>query len=144
MKRAETPGSSDDSLFSSVSQHSLASSCSPEQLKKKAEKRIVKISRALRGDDLSEEHLKTLKFDASAMNKKIDLHGDIEDEDLNFLVEKIENLIVRVDKKLEEKKVVERLSRQLPRGKLVTWDGAVEGYLDFTFYFKMSPHNFRD
>ena len=36
VKRAETHGSSDDSLFSSVSQHSLASSCSPEQLKKKA------------------------------------------------------------------------------------------------------------
>ena len=70
----------------------------------KAEKRIVKIRRALQDNDLPEEHLKTLKFDASAMNKKIDLHGDIEDEDLNFLVEKIENLIVRIDKKLEEKR----------------------------------------
>ena len=46
-------------------------------------------------------------------------------------MEKIENLIVRIDKKLEEKKVTDRLSRQLPQAKLVTWDGSVESYLDF-------------
>ena len=59
VKRAKSPTSSEDSLFSSVSRHSLASSCSPEQLKKKAEKRIVKIRRALQDNDLPEEHLKT-------------------------------------------------------------------------------------
>jgi hypothetical protein len=70
VRRTESTGSSgSDSLFSSVSTHS---SCSPEQLKKKAERRIIKLSKALREDDLSEEHLKTMKFDASAMSKKID------------------------------------------------------------------------
>ena len=131
VKKAESNGSSDDSLFSSVSTHSLASSCSPEQLKKKAEKRIMKLNKGLRGDGLSEEHLKTMKYDANAMSKKIDLHGDANDEDLNFLVEKLENLITRIDRKLEEKKIYERKTRQLPRGKLITWDGCIEGYLDF-------------
>ena len=56
VKKAESNGSSDDSLFSSVSTHSLASSCSPEQLKKKAEKRIIKLRKGLRGDGLSEAH----------------------------------------------------------------------------------------
>jgi hypothetical protein len=72
-----------------------------------------------------------MKYDASAMSKKIDLHGDADDEDLNFLVEKLENLITRIDKKLENKKIFERKTRQLPRGKLITWDGSVESYLDF-------------
>ena len=95
VKKTESNGSSgSDSLFSSVSSvsmHSLSSLCSPEQLKKKADKRIIKLSKGLREVDLSEEHLKTMKYDASAMSKKIDLHGDADDEDLNFLVEKIKN-----------------------------------------------------
>ncbi len=52
--------SSEDSLLTSVSQQSLATSCNPAQLKKKAEKRIVKIRKALQDSDLSEESLKTL------------------------------------------------------------------------------------
>jgi hypothetical protein len=100
VRKAESTGSSEsDSFFSSVSKHSISSSCSPEQLKKNAEKRIIKLSKELREEDLSEEHLKTMKYDASAMSKKIDLHGDADDEDLNFLVEKLENLITRIDKK---------------------------------------------
>ena len=137
--RAESSGSSeDDSLISSVSKQSLSSSCSPEQLKKKAEKKIKKLRMDLKVDGLSEEHLKTLKYDASGMAKKIDLHGDADDEDLNFLIDKIQNLIMRIDQKLEDKKVFERKTRQLPRGKLMTWDGTCENYLDF----KMQMNDF--
>ena len=46
--RKGSAGSSDSSVFSSVSTHSLSSSaCSPEQLKKKAERRIIKITKVL-------------------------------------------------------------------------------------------------
>ena len=86
------------------------------------------MSKGLRETDLSEENLKTVKSDASKIANKIDLHVDAKDEDLNFLVEKLESLVTR---KLEEKKVFERKTRKLPRGKLITWDVAVEGYHDF-------------
>ena len=52
VKRAESPSSADESLFSSVSTQSLTSACSPEQIKKKAEKRIIKLTRSLRQTDL--------------------------------------------------------------------------------------------
>ena len=65
------------------------------------------------------------------MSKKIDLHGNANDEYLNFLVEKLENLVTRIDRKLEDKKIFERKTRQLPRGKLITWDGSVKSYLDY-------------
>ena len=69
-------------------------------MKKIAEKRIIKLTKGLRQTDLSEKHLKTMKRDANKVANKIDLHGDADDEDLNFLEEKLENLITRIDKKL--------------------------------------------
>ena len=50
---------------------------------------------------------------------------------MNFLADKLENLIAKIDKKLEDKKIFERKTRQLPRGKLLFWDGSVESYHDF-------------
>ena len=43
----------------------------------------------------------------------------------------MENLISKIDKKLDDKKVFERKTRQLPRGNLLSWDGSVESYHDF-------------
>ena len=50
---------------------------------------------------------------------------------MNFLADKLENLIAKIDKKLEDKMILERKTRQLPRGRLLYWDGSVEGYHDF-------------
>ena len=61
VKRAESPSSADESLISSVSTQSLTSACNPEQMKKKAERRILNITKSLKQTDLSEESLKTIK-----------------------------------------------------------------------------------
>ena len=47
------------------------------------------------------------------------------------MADRLENLIAKIDKKLEDKMILERKTRQLPRGKLLYWYGEVEGYHDF-------------
>ena len=122
---------SDEFNMSSVSSGSVNTNCSPEQLKKKAEKRILKVQKALRMGGLNEEALKTMKYDTKSVARKIDLYGDADDEDLNVLLDKMENLVLKIDQKIEDKKMLDRKQRQLPRGKMMTWDGGVESYLDF-------------
>ena len=67
-----------------------------------------------------------MKNDASKVANKIEIYDDADDIKLNFLVDKLENLITKIDKK-----VFERKTRQLPRGNLLFWDGSVEKYHDF-------------
>jgi hypothetical protein len=43
----------------------------------------------------------------------------------------MESLVLKIDQKIEDKKMVDRKQRQLPRGKMMIWDGGVESYLDF-------------
>ena len=72
-----------------------------------------------------------MKYDTKSVARKIDLYGDADDEGLNFLLEKMESLVLKIDRKIEDKKMLDRKQRQLPRGKMMTWDGGVESYLDF-------------
>ena len=88
---------SDEFNMSSVSSGSVNTNCSPEQLKKKAEKRILKVQKALRMGGLNEEALKTMKYDTKSVARKIDLYGDADDEDLNVLLDKMEDLVLKID-----------------------------------------------
>ena len=99
--RKDSVSSSDSSVFSSVSTHSISSSaCSPEQLKKKAERRIIKITKGLKQSDIPQESLKTMKNDANKVANKIEIYADADDIDLNFLADKLENLVAKIDKKI--------------------------------------------
>ena len=75
--------------------------------------------------------MKTLKYDTKMIKSKINVYGDADDEDLSFLEEKLEDLIMKIDAQMEERKVVDRKLRQLPRGRMMTWDTGVESYNDF-------------
>ena len=46
------------------------------------------------------------------------------------MLEKMESLMVKIDQKIEDKKMLDSKQRQLPRGKMMTWDRGVESYLD--------------
>ena len=50
---------------------------------------------------------------------------------MNFLEDKLEDLIMQIDQQIEERRIVDRKLRQLPRGEMMTWDGNVESYVDF-------------
>ena len=126
---------SSSSNFSSVSSTSINTTCSPEILKKKAEKRIMKARKALKMK-LQEEPLRTLKQEVKSIKKKITVYGDEDDEELNFIEEKLEDLILKIDGQLEEKKLTDRRLKQLPRGKLMVWDGSVSQYIDFKTMMK--------
>ena len=71
VRRPDSPNSEDESIFSSVSSRSLTSTIDPEQLKKKAERRIQKITKKLKQKDIPEEVLKTMKIEASKVASKI-------------------------------------------------------------------------
>ena len=73
-----------------MSSGSIDTTCSLDQLKKKAEKRILKVNKALKLS-LKEEALKTLKNDTKRIKNKISIYSEVDDEDLNFLEEKLEN-----------------------------------------------------
>ena len=75
---------------------------------------------------LKEEALKTLKYDTKLIRSKINMYRDADDDDLNFLEEKLEDLIMKIDAQIEDRKVVDRKLRQLPRGKIMIWDTGVE------------------
>jgi hypothetical protein len=128
--KVNSDSGSDDLNMSSVSSGTINSNCSPEQLKKKAEKRIIKVRKALKMT-LKEEALKTLKYDTKMIKSKINMYGDADDDDLNFLEEKLEDLIMKIDAQIEERRVVDRKLRQLPRGRIMVWDTGVESYNDF-------------
>ena len=50
---------------------------------------------------------------------------------MNFLEDKLEDLIMQIDQQIEERRIVDRKLRQLPRGEMMTWDGNVKSYVDF-------------
>ena len=75
---------------------------------------------ALRIGGLNEEALKTMKYDTKSVARKIDLYGDADDEHLNLLLEKMESLVLKIDQKIEDKKMLDSKQRQLPRGKMMT------------------------
>ena len=70
--KVNSDSGSDDLNMSSVSSGTINSNCSPEQLKKKAEKRIIKVRKALKMT-LKEEALKTLKYDKKMIKAKINM-----------------------------------------------------------------------
>ena len=45
------------------------------------------------------------------IKSKINVYGDADDDDLNFLEEKLEDLIMKIDAQIEERKVVDRKLR---------------------------------
>ena len=67
---------------------------------------------------MSEESLKTLKHQCRSMAKKCEYYGDADDTELFNLVDKLEEMMIRVDLKIEKKKELDRKQRQLPRGQL--------------------------
>jgi hypothetical protein len=80
---------------------------------------------------LKEEALKTLKYDTKMLKAKINMYGNADDDDLNFLEEKLEELIMKIDAQIEERRVVDRKLRQLPKGRMMVGDTGVESYNDF-------------
>ena len=38
---------------------------------------------------------------------------------------------MRIDQKIEDRRVVDRKLKQLPLGKMMTWNCSVENYIDF-------------
>ena len=50
---------------------------------------------------------------------------------MNLLEDKFEDLIMQIDQQIEDRRIVERKLRQLPRGEMMSWDGNVEFYVDF-------------
>ena len=76
--------------------------------------------------DQSEESLETLKHQCQSMLRKLEFYGDAEDEDLNFLLDKLEDLVTRTELKIEKNKVLDCKQRQLPGGPMMTWGGKIE------------------
>ena len=89
--------------MSYISSTSINTTSSPEELRKKAEKRVLMVKKTLKLK-LNEEALKTLK---------------------------LEDLIMQIDQQIEERRIVDRKLRQLPPEETMTWDGNVESYVDF-------------
>ena len=75
--------------------------------------------------------MKTLKNDTKRIKNKIGVYGEAEDEDLNFLEDKLEDLIMQIDQQIEDRRIINRKLKQLPRGEIMTWDCSVESYIDF-------------
>ena len=103
---------------------------SPAKLIKYAEKKISKHKRQMKRCT-GQESLLTLKSQIKDSLRKIDAYGDPDDEDLQALYDRIDNMLDTVDDKLDAKKQREVNQRQLPRGKLMTWNGEVDSFLDF-------------
>ena len=80
---------------------------------------------------LKEEVLKTLKHDTKAIKNKINIHGEADDKEFNFLEEKLEDLIQQIDMQIKARKVVDRKLKQLQRGKMMVWNCSVKNYIDF-------------
>ena len=80
---------------------------------------------------LKEDTLKTLKYDTKRIKNKIGVYRESDDVDLNFLEDKLEDLIMQIDQQIEERRVIDRKLKQLPRREMMTWDGNVESYVDF-------------
>ena len=74
---------------------------------------------------------KTLKYDTKRIKNKIGVYRESDDVDLNFLEDKLEDLIMQIDQQIEERRVIDRKLKQLPRREMMTWDGNVESYVDF-------------
>ena len=87
--------------MSSVSSGLIDTTCSPEQLKKKAEKIIIKVIKAFKLS-LKEEALKTLKNDTKRIKTKISIYGEADDEGLNFFEEKLEDQIMKIDQQCQK------------------------------------------
>ena len=66
----------------STSSGSITSNCNPEQVKKKAEKRIIRTKKKLKTAK-REEELRTLKSDAKNMKRKLEIYGEEEDDETN-------------------------------------------------------------
>ena len=56
---------------------------------------------------------------------------DPDDKNLDLLLDNIEDLVMKIDSKIEEKKKLIQKQSQLPRGKIMTWSGELENYIDF-------------
>ena len=78
---------------------------------------------------LKEEALKTLRRLKTKFPSTED--GEADDEILNLLEDKFEDLIMQIDQQIEDRRIVDRKLRQLPRGEMMSWDGNVESYVDF-------------
>ena len=108
---------------------------SPAKLLKYAEKKVSHNKRQIRRCT-GQEALLTLKSQIKDSMRKIDAYGDPDDEDLQFLYDKLDTTLDIVDSKLDDKKQREVNQRQLPRGKLMTWDGKISTFLDFKNHMK--------
>ena len=64
---------------------------------------------------LKEETLKTLKYDTKRIKNKIGVYGVADDEDFNFLDDKLEALMMQIDQQIENRRVIDRKLKQLPR-----------------------------
>ena len=65
-----------------------------------------------------------------SIKSKICVYGEADDEDLNFLDDKLEDLMMQIDHQIEDR-VIDRKLKQLPRGEMMTRDCSVESYIDF-------------
>ena len=108
---------------------------SPAKLLKYAEKKVSHHKRQIRRCT-GQEALLTLKSQIKDSMRKIDAYGDPDDEDLQYLYDKLDTTLDIVDSKLDDKKQREVNQRQLPRGKLMTWDGKISTFLDFKNHMK--------
>ena len=59
--------------------------------------------------NLKEEALKTLKYDTKRIKNKIGVYGEAYDEDLYFLEDKLEDLMMQIDQQIEDRRVMDRL-----------------------------------
>ena len=108
---------------------------SPAKLLKYAEKKVSHHKRQIRRCT-GQEALLTLKSQIKDSMRKIDAYGDPDDQDLQYLYDKLDTTLDIVDNKLDDKKQREVNQRQLPRGKLLTWDGKISSFLDFKNHMK--------
>ena len=74
--------------------------------------------------------LKTL-YDTKSIKNKIVAYGEADDEDLNFLEDKLEDLMMQIDQQIKDRRVIDRNLKKLPCGEMMTWDCRVESYIEF-------------
>ena len=114
--------------MSSVS--SINTNCTPEILRYKAERKILKLRKFLKQEQ-SEESLKDSKRDAKSLIRKLEFYMNPQDQALEELIEEIEAVLIEIGAKIEEKKKLNRKQQQLPRGKMMVWTGNLEDYASF-------------
>ena len=122
--------SEDDRLSNVSSSSTVGPGASPEKLIRYAEKKFSSHKKQL-NKCFGQESLLTLKSQLKDSLRKLDAYGDPDDDHLQHLYDKLDGLLDTVDTKLDTHKQREVKQRQLPRGKMMKWNGEVSSYLDF-------------